>query len=596
MYRFNGFNDKANKVLNNAFSSAQDLGHTYIGSEHILLGILKEPTCIAYQILKDFGITKKSYYNKLTKKIPCGMPVPIDISDLTPRAKKILENSLKINNNITLSGTDCLILSILEEKSSLAFNLLETLGLDVQSAKKKIKNYYYLEYIENKYTKKKNTKLLDGFTVNLNEKAAVGKIDPLIGRNKEIERILQIVSRRTKNNPCLLGDPGVGKTAIVEGLALKIVQHDVPEFLSDKKILSLNLTHMVAGTRYRGDFEERVKNILNEVTKDSSIILFIDEIHSIIGTGSAEGSPDIANILKPYLTNRELQIIGASTVKEYRKYIAKDPALNRRFLPIEIKEPSISESINIIDGIKDKYETFHNIKITYEAIISAVKLSDRYITDRFLPDKAIDIIDEAASKLKISNLKLNLLPKHDTSENNTPTFQDYNFFSEPFSNNKLIKHSEKNILTPSDIQQVVSFWSGIPITELTQEESIKLYNMEKNLKKSVIGQNEAIKVICSALKRNRTGIKDSNRPIGSFVFLGTTGVGKTKLCKSLAKLLFGKENSLIKFDMSEFMEKHTVSRLIGSPPGYVGSENGGELTEKINRNPYSIILFDEIEK
>lgn len=615
MYKFNGFTDVAAKALNDAINSASYLGHTYIGSEHILLGLLKEPMGIAYNVLTEFGISEHKYMLNLITKIGKGNKVKLSVDDLTPRAKCILEESvlkstISANKN---AGTDHILMAILKQTDSLAVVILTELGVDIKLLNNKLKaNSSYKDSNDIDKTKINSAissnKLLQRYGVNLNEKALMGKIDPVIAREKEIERIIQILCRRTKNNPCLLGDPGVGKTAIIEGLAMKIQNGDVPEELRLKQIISLDLTGMIAGTRYRGDFEDRLSNIINEVKSDSNIMLFIDEIHNIIGAGSAEGSADIANMLKPTLISGDIQIIGATTTYEYRKHISKDVALERRFQTVKIEEPDSDTAIKILQGVKFKYEQYHNVLITDEAVIAAVNLSSRYLTDRFLPDKAIDLIDEAACRVKLNNdsvvdNELTEIQKEKIKSLNSGDFEKINDLrkKEKELNHKSklsILNDPKNLksTTSKDVADVLSDWTSIPVSDLSTEENIKLQNMEERLKQEVIAQEKAISALSKALRRSRTGIKDPARPIGSFIFLGPTGVGKTYLCKILAKLMFGKKEAIIRFDMSEFMEKHSVSRLIGSPPGYVGFDEGGQLTEQVKKQPFCVLMFDEVEK
>ena len=633
--KFDNFTQKAENAINNAIDMAGKLGHTYVGSEHILLGLLKEDDSVAATVLDELGVVWSDVEALIKEEIGLGVEDLVGKEDFTPRTKKILEEAINQAKNTSKGavGTEHILLAILEEDDSYAMKLLDEMGLNKVEISRKINSFSIDDVFQtggknelngtvfpqfNKIKRKEQITPLGKYGRDLTKEAELGNIDPVTGREKEINRIIQILSRRTKNNPCLIGEPGVGKTAIVEGLALKIARGMVPDAIKGKKIISLDLTGMIAGTKYRGDFEERIKSILEEVKKSKNIILFMDEVHNIVGTGSAEGSADAANILKPSLTKGNVQLIGATTIKEYRKNIEKDPALERRFQPVMVNEPSEDETIQIVKGLRPKYEEFHRIEITDTAIEAAVRLSSRYISDRFLPDKAIDVIDEAASKVKINTFsipeKINNLEKKVNSLNaqKEDAVNNQNFelaaklrdsekkFALDLKNEKA-KWKEKKekinkrICAP-DIASVVSEWTSIPVAKLAAEETERLLNMEKILHTRVIGQDRAVSVVSRAIRRGRTGVKDPKRPIGSFIFLGPTGVGKTELCKALAETVFGTENSLIRFDMSEFMEKHTASKLIGAPPGYIGYDEGGQLTEKVRRKPYSVILFDEIEK
>lgn len=624
MFKFTGFTEKANKSLNAAVKAAEDLGHTYIGSEHILLGLLSDTSTVAGAVLAAHNITYADIEDELKRSIGVGVPTELQPDDFTPRSKNILETSVAFARQMgqQLVGTEHVLLAIAREGSCSATLLLSRAGVSMQDivndVSKALMGGTANAGTDNKDGGKENESMLSQFGRDLTKLAKDGKIDPVIGRQKEIERVIQILSRRTKNNPCLIGEPGVGKTAIAEGLALKIVSGEVPELLKDKKIYSLDLTGMVAGTKYRGDFEERIKKVIDEVKNANDVILFIDEVHTLIGAGSAEGAADAANILKPSLARGELQIIGATTIEEYRKHIEKDAALERRFQPVMVDEPSQEEAIEILKGIKDKYEAHHKVKITDEAIESAVKLSTRYIGDRYLPDKAIDLIDEAASRVRLrsytapSDLK-ELEDKKKSVEAEKLSAVNAQEFEraaalrdEERKLDKEIKDKKENWhdmagkshdeVTPADIADIVSSWTGVPITQLSTEESDRLLHMEDELHRRIVGQDEAVEAVSRAIRRGRVGLKDPKKPIGSFIFLGPTGVGKTELCKALAAAMFGDENAMIRLDMSEYMEKHTVSRLIGSPPGYVGYDEGGQLTEKVRRKPYSVVLFDEIEK
>ena len=624
MFKFTGFTEKANKSLNAAVKAAEDLGHTYIGSEHILLGLLSDTSTVAGAVLAAHNITYADIEEELKRSIGVGVPTELQPDDFTPRSKNILETSVAFARQMgqQLVGTEHVLLAIAREGSCSATLLLSRAGVSMQDivndVSKALMGGTANAGTDNKDGGKENESMLSQFGRDLTKLAKDGKIDPVIGRQKEIERVIQILSRRTKNNPCLIGEPGVGKTAIAEGLALKIVSGEVPELLKDKKIYSLDLTGMVAGTKYRGDFEERIKKVIDEVKNAKDVILFIDEVHTLIGAGSAEGAADAANILKPSLARGELQIIGATTIEEYRKHIEKDAALERRFQPVMVDEPSQEEAIEILKAIKDKYEDNHKVKITDEAIESAVKLSTRYIGDRYLPDKAIDLIDEAASRVRLrsytapSDLK-ELEDKKKSVEAEKLSAVNAQEFEraaalrdEERKLDKEIKDKKENWhdmagkshdeVTPADIADIVSSWTGVPVTQLSTEESDRLLHMEDELHRRIVGQDEAVEAVSRAIRRGRVGLKDPKKPIGSFIFLGPTGVGKTELCKALAAAMFGDENAMIRLDMSEYMEKHTVSRLIGSPPGYVGYDEGGQLTEKVRRKPYSVVLFDEIEK
>ena len=625
MYRFNSFTQKANDVLNLAIKAAENFGHAYIGSEHILIGVLKENTSYGAELLTEKGVTLDKIEELIKENTGVGNPTALSPNDFTPTAKRVLEVSFQLARSMRNSfvGTEHLLLALLRESDSGAVKLLNACGVEAESFTEELVNDLARPNAEFRGSKsgkkgKSNTPTLDEFGTDLTEKAANGGIDPVIGREKEIERVIQILSRRTKNNPCLIGEPGVGKTAIAEGLALKIVKDEVPELLSGKKIVALDLTSMVAGTKYRGDFEERIKKAMDEVKNAKNVILFIDEVHTLIGAGAAEGAVDAANILKPALARGEIQVIGATTIDEYRKNIEKDAALERRFQSLMVGEPTEEETVEILKGLRDKYEAHHKVKISDEAIETAVKMSSRYIADRFLPDKAIDLIDEAASRVRLKaftappNLKSmeQEIKRLEQEKASAVKSQDFEAAAKIRDKEKELqtlldeeKEKWKNLsgkeikeVSTEDIANVVSSWSGIPVTQLTKEESERLLNMEKILHERIVGQDKAVSAVAKAIRRGRVGIKNPNRPLGSFIFLGPTGVGKTELCKSLAEAMFGSEDAIIKLDMSEYMEKHTVSKLIGSPPGYVGFEEGGQLTEKIRRKPYSVVLFDEIEK
>ncbi len=621
MYNFTGFTEKANMALNKAVTVAEDLGHTYIGSEHILLGLLESTDSVAGKLLTTKGVTYRKIYEMIKQGVGAGLPTELAPTDFTPRSKHIVEGAIMLSNAMkqSLAGTEHILFSMCREGNGYACDLLNRAGASPQSILKELGNIVG----NNKQPKQTNSQkddksTLSKFSRDLTTLAKENKIDPVIGRENEIQRVIQILCRRTKNNPCLIGEPGVGKTAIAEGLALKIAKGQVPEILNDKRIFSLDLTGMVAGTKYRGDFEDRIKKIIDEVREAKDIILFIDEVHTLMGAGSAEGAVDAANILKPSLARGELQVIGATTIDEYRKNIEKDAALERRFQPVTVGEPSVEDTIEILKGIRDKYEAHHKVKITDEAIKSAVNLSVRYIGDRFLPDKAIDLIDEASSKVRLTTFTAP--PEIKEMESRLQQIEAEKEMAvgrQDFESAAKLRDEEKELVqkyntekakwqadgsnrdlqvTESEIAEIVSGWTGIPITQMTEEESARLLKLEDELHKRIVGQEVAVKAVAKAIRRGRAGLKDPKRPIGTFIFCGPTGVGKTELTKALASAMFGDDNAMIRLDMSEFMEKHTVSKLIGSPPGYIGFDEGGQLTEKIRRKPYSVVLFDEIEK
>ena len=632
-YNFGGFTDKANSALNNAIETAEKLGHTYVGSEHLLFGLSSVYDCVAAGILKSFGVDSQDIEELIINTIGSGVKTRLNPENLTPRAKHIIETAVTGTRQLgnKLVGTEHLLIAILSEGDNYAIRFLDSLGVDINGVTEKafdaagigeddegnIVKTIHSE--KSKRNKTEKTPTLDKFGRDLTDAAINGKIDPVIGREKEIERVVQILCRRTKNNPCLIGEPGVGKTAIIEGLALLIANGDAPELLLNKRLISLDLTGMIAGTKYRGDFEERIKAAIDEVSKSDNVILFVDEVHTIMGAGSsADGSMDAANILKPALARGDFQLIGATTLAEYRKNIEKDSALERRFQPVIVGEPSEEDTLLILKGLRDKYEAHHKVKITDEALEAAVKLSARYIADRFLPDKAIDLIDEAASRVRLASHKApesikdleNQLKQITKDKNNAITSQNFEEAAKLRDKEKELSSkieserkewNEKNEIasgevTLENIAELICATTGIPVNQLTEEESERLLKMESLLHERIVGQDEAVIAVSKAIRRGRVGLKDPKRPIGSFVFLGPTGVGKTELCKSLAEAMFGTENAIIRLDMSEYMEKHTVSKLIGSPPGYVGFEEGGQLTEKVRRTPYSVVLFDEIEK
>ncbi|APM37532.1 ATP-dependent Clp protease ATP-binding subunit [Clostridium kluyveri] len=621
---FGRFTERAQKVLIYAQEEAQALQHGYVGTEHILLGVLKEDG-IAKNFLNNMNITIETVRSFIEEYEGRG---EIDLYNkeipLTPRTKRLLELSLfeARNLNHNYISPEHILLALIREAEGVAFTILNNLGADFNKLRKQLIDSLSGEQsVSSNNSKKENgepTPTLDQFGRDLTDMAREGKLDPVIGREKETQRVLEILSRRTKNNPCLIGDPGVGKTAIAEGLAEKIVAANIPELLKGKRVVTLDLSSMIAGSKYRGEFEERLKKVMEEIRKSGNVILFIDEIHTIIGAGAAEGAIDASNILKPALARGEIQCIGATTIDEYRKYIEKDAALERRFQPILVGEPTKEEAVLILKGLRDKYEAHHRVKITDEAIEAAVNLSDRYITDRYLPDKAIDLIDEAAAKVRIQNLIAppdlkNLeaeLEKATKEKEDSIRLQDFEKAAKLRDIEKELKDKLEGLKTnwktkkevstllvgEEKIASVVSQWTNVPVEKLTEKELQRLLKLEDILHKRVIGQDEAVKSIARAVRRSRVGLKDPKRPIGSFIFLGPTGVGKTELSKALAEAMFGDENNLIRIDMSEYMEKHTVSKLIGSPPGYVGYDEGGQLTEKVRRNPYSVVLFDEIEK
>ncbi|MCD8214479.1 MAG: ATP-dependent Clp protease ATP-binding subunit [Clostridiales bacterium] len=626
------FSEKANRALNDAMVLSAEMGHNYVGTEHILLALAKSDDSTAGEAIAAQNISADDIENKIEELIGRGeesLEQPNSINSFTPRAKRILQAAAQeaVYMGLTAVGTEHLLLALINDRTtaydeSVANRILSSLGVSPEKlANDTMSMLGYDENGQNESKqggKKSNTPTLDKFGRDLTALAKAHKFDPIIGRDKEITRVIQILSRRTKNNPCLIGDPGVGKTAIAEGLAQDIAAGNVPEVLKDKRVVALDLASMVAGTKYRGEFEERIKKTIEEVTKAANVILFIDELHTIIGAGGAEGSMDASNILKPSLARGEFQVIGATTLNEYRKYIEKDAALERRFQPVTVDEPTQEEAIKMLYGIRDKYEAHHNVKITDEAIEAAVKLSARYITDRFLPDKAIDVVDEAASKVRLLTFtappevkelqeKIELLAKEKEAAVKSEAYEKAGKIKkeQTEAQEKLNTLQEKwkaensetvQEVTADTVAEIIGGWTGIPVSKLRQEESERLRNMEEILHNRVIGQNEAVTAVSKAIRRSRVGLADPKRPIGSFLFSGPTGVGKTELSKALAEVLFGDENAVIRIDMSEYMEKHTVSKLIGSPPGYVGYDEGGQLSEKVRRNPYSVVLFDEIEK
>ena len=620
---FNRFTPRAQKVLQFAQEEAIRWKHEAIGTEHILLGLIREGGGIAAKALEAIEITPQMIESGIEELVGKGTEDVGPIVHYTPRAKKVIELSVDESRKLghAYIGTEHLLLALIREGEGVAARVLANTGVSINKARQQV-----LLLLGNNDSNPNSTNVspqvstptLDGLARDLTAIAREGTLDPVIGRSKEITRVVEVLSRRTKNNPVLIGEPGVGKTAIAEGLAQQIVNNEVPETLRDKRVMTLDMGTVVAGTKYRGEFEDRLKKVMDEIRQAGNIILFIDELHTLIGAGGAEGAIDASNILKPSLARGELQCIGATTLDEYRKYIEKDAALERRFQPIQVDEPTVEETIQIINGLRDRYEAHHRVKITDEAVEAAAKLSDRYISDRFLPDKAIDLIDEAGSKVRLRsytmppNLK-DLEEKLETVRNDKNAAVQRQEFEKAAAlrdtEQRLKEELEKtkkawkdkqgsseSEVTVDDIAQVVSMWTGIPVNKIAQEESAKLLNLEEELHKRVVGQGEAVEAISRAIRRARAGLKDPKRPIGSFIFLGPTGVGKTELARALAETMFGDENAMIRVDMSEYMEKHSTSRLVGSPPGYVGFDDGGQLTEKVRRKPYSVVLFDEIEK
>ncbi|MCR4692411.1 MAG: ATP-dependent Clp protease ATP-binding subunit [Firmicutes bacterium] len=623
---FSNFTEKARIAIQNAHDAACELGHGYIGSEHLLLGILTEGTGVGAKILENAGAKKEVLIKRIEEVMGRNMPLSKNSElALTPRSKRILEIAAMEARNMghNYIGTEHILIGIIKDGDGVGANVLASCNVDFNNIYNDIISSTEQGYSEQKPTGKQGvsggkTPTLDQFGRDLTHQAEENKFDPVIGREEEISRVIQILSRRTKNNPCLIGEPGVGKTAVVEGLAQKIAKGDVPELLKNKRLVTMDLSSMVAGAKYRGEFEDRLKKAIEEVRTAGNVILFIDEIHTIVGAGSAEGAIDASNILKPSLARGEIQLIGATTVNEYRKYIEKDAALERRFQPVMVGEPTSEQTIEILKGLRDKYEAHHGVKIEDSAIKAAAELSSRYITDRFLPDKAIDLIDEAASKKKLSALTAPDDVKNLEKEaENIKKEKEEAIISQNFEKAAELRdreravqeelkkgtskwkdnhNSEKLKIDEQDIAEIIAKWTGIPVTKIAEEESEKLKHLEDVLHKRVIGQDKAVSAVSKAIRRGRAGLKDPKRPTGSFLFLGPTGVGKTELSKALAEAMFGSEDAMIRVDMSEYMEKHSVSKFVGSPPGYVGYDEGGQLTEKIRKQPYSVILFDEIEK
>lgn len=624
----NKFTKSAAKALDSSLNVAKSFGHNYVGTEHLLIALVKTKG-VASEVMRENGVEEEKLSVLIEEMLEADGNVAVaDRPQYTPRAKKIIENSISEAERLGASqaGTEHLLISLLKETDCLGVRLLNTRGINVQklyvdllTATGQDVNSAKNEYMMQKGRRGKSaTPVLDQYSRNLTEYAKEGRLDPVIGRDREITRLIEILSRRTKNNPCLVGEPGVGKTAVVEGLAQKIAVGDVPDIIKDKKVLTLDLSGMVAGSKYRGEFEERIKRAIKEVTQSGNVLLFIDEIHTIIGAGGAEGALDAANILKPSLARGELQLIGATTLEEYRKYIEKDAALERRFQPVDVNEPDTEETIAILYGLKERYEEHHGVEISDSAVVSAVKMSERYVNDRFLPDKAIDVIDEACARVSLSKylatpelreLEENIL-KWEKEKEDAIRSEDYKLAGELKkrqaeaaekidSIHKKIENERKKqsiCVDDNDIAAVIADWTKIPVQKLQEAETERLKKLEQILHERVVGQKEAVEAVSKAVRRGRVGLKDPDRPIGSFLFLGPTGVGKTELSKALAEAVFGKENEIIRVDMSEYMEKHSVSKMIGSPPGYVGYEEGGQLSEKVRRHPYSVILFDEIEK
>jgi ATP-dependent Clp protease ATP-binding subunit ClpC len=621
---FERFTDRARRVVVLAQEEARMLNHNYIGTEHILLGLIHEGEGVAAKALESLGISLEAVRSQVEEIIGQGQSAPTGHIPFTPRAKKVLELSLReaLQLGHNYIGTEHILLGLIREGEGVAAQVLQKLGADLNRVRQQViqllSGYTGGRETTAAEQSPQGSMVLDQFGRNLTQLAREAKLDPVIGRDKEIERVMQVLSRRTKNNPVLIGEPGVGKTAIVEGLAQKIVKGDVPETLKGKQIYTLDLGALVAGSRYRGDFEERLKKVLKEIKSRGDIVLFIDELHTLVGAGAAEGAIDAASILKPMLARGELQTIGATTRDEYRKHLEKDAALERRFQPIDVKEPTVAHTIDILKGLRDRYEAHHRVTFTDEALVASANLADRYISDRFLPDKAIDLIDEAGSRMRIRRMtappdvrevdekiadvrlkKESAVDSQDFEEAQRLKLEEQTLIDERKRRESEWKAGELDVLSEVDeeeIAEVLSAWTGIPVYKLTEEETQKLIRMEEELHKRIVDQNESVAAVSKAIRRTRAGLKDPKRPTGSFIFLGPSGVGKTELSKALAEFLFGDEEALIQLDMSEYMEKHTVSRLIGSPPGYVGYEEGGQLTEAVRRRPFSVVLFDEIEK
>jgi ATP-dependent Clp protease ATP-binding subunit ClpC len=625
MFMFGRFTERAQQVLVLAQEEAKRLSHNFIGTEHLLLGLVREGSGIAARALQNMGVDLNRVRQEVERITPKGEKTLQQGISYTPRAKRVVELAIEESQNLghNYVGTEHLMLGLLREGEGIAAQVLANMEIDLKKARKEVIQLLGGEEGAARPAAEEKagpqTPTVDAFGRDLTKLAREGKLDPVIGREKEIERVIQVLSRRTKNNPCLIGEPGVGKTAIAEGLAQRIVDGNVPEILRGKRVVTIELAAVVAGTKYRGEFEERLRKLMLELRQAGNVMVFIDELHTIIGAGAAEGAIDASNILKPALARGELQCIGATTLDEYRKHVEKDPALERRFQPITVGEPTREESLAILKGLRDRYEAHHKVKITDEALDAAVNLSDRYITDRFLPDKAIDLIDEAASRVRIRNYtappdlkeieeKLDSVRTEKEAAVRNQEFEqaaklrdqehkmkeDLEELKKEWE--KKIGTSDLSLVTEEDVAYIVSSWTGVPVKKLAEEESSRLLKLEEILHQRVIGQDEAVRSVARAIRRGRAGLKDPKRPVGSFIFLGPTGVGKTELARALAEVMFGDERAMIRFDMSEYMEKHTAARLIGAPPGYVGYEEGGQLTEKVRRRPYSVILFDEMEK
>ncbi|MGE4549391.1 MAG: ATP-dependent Clp protease ATP-binding subunit [Intestinibacillus sp.] len=627
MFFQNRFTERAANAISLAQETAAQMGHSYVGSEHILAGLVREGGGVAYKVLKQFGVGEEKLISLIEQSIGRGQPDKNAPQGMTPRTKRVIELAISAAAQMGHSyvGTEHLLIGLIREGQNVALQLLESMGVDIQKLYQALAEAVGAqggEVGEGEAATgsggKSNTKTLEQFGRDMTRAAREGKLDPVIGREEEIQRVIQILSRRTKNNPALVGDPGVGKTAVAEGLAQRIVAGDVPENLKNRRVIALDLTGMIAGTKYRGEFEERIKSVIEELKKAKDVILFIDELHMLVGAGAAEGAVDAANILKPALSRGEIQVIGATTLDEYRKHIEKDSALERRFQPVTVGEPSPEDAVKILQGLRDRYEAHHRIKISDEAIEAAVKMSVRYVSGRQLPDKAIDLIDEAASRVRLKAMTAppdlkdleDELASVSARKEEAVKAQEYEKAAslrdeenrlktdmetrrKDWQDSRTKSHGE---VTENDIAEVIAGWTGIPAARLTEDESARLLRLEDTLHERVIGQDVAVTAVAKAIRRGRVGLRDPKRPIGSFIFLGPTGVGKTELSKALAEALFGDENAMIRVDMSEYMEKHSVSKMIGSPPGYVGFDEGGQLTEKVRRKPYSVILFDEIEK
>ena len=624
MFMFGRFTERAQRVLVLAQEEARSINHNFIGTEHLLLGLIREGEGIAFRVLESLGVKADTIRKQLDKVIGRGDKPPTTIS-YTPRAKKVIELAIEEGRNLghNYVGTEHLLLGLIREGEGLAAQVLANVGVNLEEARKMVlqsmdKGDSPGANMGRARKERSKTPTLDNFGRDLTHMAEENKLDPVVGRDREIERVLQVLSRRTKNNPCLIGEPGVGKTAIAEGLAQRIVEGRVPETLKGKRVVTLDMSGLVAGTKYRGEFEERLRKLLDELREAGDIIVFIDEMHTIIGAGGAEGAIDASNILKPALARGELQCIGATTLDEYRKHVERDSALERRFQPITVDEPTREESIDILKGLRDRYEAHHRVKIPDEALVAAVNLSDRYITDRFLPDKAIDLMDEAASRVRLKNYTAPPdLKKLEERIEQLRGEKDSAVQNQEFEAAAKLRDQEQNmrkelarlkkeweqqkvaddmVVTDEEIAHIVSSWTGVPVKKLAEEESARLLKLEDTLHQRMIGQDEAVKAVSRAIRRARAGLKDPKRPIGSFIFMGPTGVGKTELARTLADALFGDEDAIIRLDMSEYSERHTTARLVGAPPGYVGFDEGGQLTEKVRRKPYSVVLMDEIEK